>query len=309
MDVFSSSSPRVSFSSSVEDSSEISLSSEVFLLVIFSFFRFFFNFARYISVFDFFKSFWESGSSSSTSFSTFAAVIPCSMDAVFKLWCCCLKVLLWLDDNSSPLESCTVDDCILPIVYFRLKSFFFSLSSVLLSSSSCWKSVGFPDNGFPFRFSSIPMPCVFSVSCRRRYFHMARRILCRFSSFMSLFSDISSCSVFGMEALILAAAYFLPWFSWIRFSDAASILSSRSEPVLFKIKWVVCCFSSAWERPASVCTYFCVASRILFNCCSRATCLSGFSGILYVSETGAWNCAAFASYFSLEPLYTGCSGT
>ena len=30
------------------------------------------------------------------------------------------------------------------------------------------------------------------------------------SSFMSLFSDISSCSVFGMEALILAAAYFLP---------------------------------------------------------------------------------------------------
>ena len=38
-----------------------------------------------ISVFDFFKSFWESGSSSSTSFSTFAAVILCSMDAVFKL--------------------------------------------------------------------------------------------------------------------------------------------------------------------------------------------------------------------------------
>ena len=62
-------------------------------------------------------------------------------------------------------------------------------------------------------------------------------------------------------------------------------------------------------QPASVCTYFCVASLILFNCCSRATCLSGFSGILYVSETGAWNCAAFASYFSLEPLYTGCSGT
>jgi len=59
------------------------------------------------------------------------------------------------------------------------------LKSIRLATQS------FPDNGFPFRFSSIPMPCVFSVSCRRRYFHMARRILCRFSSTRVKLSDSS----------------------------------------------------------------------------------------------------------------------